>query len=139
MNIGPSPPNNEQVLVLPQCEARAWPAFGEDSSCMLARMRGATESAPPSSETLAVRHRTVRESKGSETVLMESEGIIVSAGLQRLRESPYSAVRRLSCEFAGGVLTLRGNVASFFHKQVAQQSVARLEGVNQVDNQVEVM
>jgi len=73
-----------------------------------------------------------------EIVLMESEGIIVSAGLQRLRESPYSAVRRLSCEFAGGVLTLRGNVASFFHKQVAQQSVAGLEGVDQVNNQVEV-
>jgi osmotically-inducible protein OsmY len=74
----------------------------------------------------------------TEIVLMESEGMIVRAGLQRLRESPYSAVRRLSCEFAGGVLTLRGNVASFFHKQVAQQSVAGLEGVDQVDNQVNV-
>jgi osmotically-inducible protein OsmY len=85
-----------------------------------------------------VRHSTEEESKGTEIVLMESEGMIVRAGLQRLRESPYSAVRRLSCEFAGGVLTLRGNVASFFHKQVAQQSVAGLEGVDQVDNQVNV-
>jgi osmotically-inducible protein OsmY len=83
-------------------------------------------------------HATEVESKGCEIVLMKSEGIIVSAGLQRLRESPYGAVRRLSCEFAGGVLTLRGNVASFFHKQIAQQSVAGLEGVAQVDNQIEV-
>jgi len=71
-------------------------------------------------------------------VLMRSEGIIVDAGLQRLRESPYGAVRRLTCDFADGVLTLRGNVASFFHKQVAQQSVAGLEGVDQVNNQIEV-
>ncbi len=74
---------------------------------------------------------------------MESEGIggeiIVSAGLQRLRESPYIAVRRLSCEFADGVLTLRGNVASFFHKQIAQQSVAGLDGVDQINNQIVVM
>ncbi|HEY2252076.1 MAG TPA: BON domain-containing protein, partial [Planctomycetaceae bacterium] len=78
------------------------------------------------------------QAKGRDNVLMGSEGIIVSAGLQRLRESPYGAVRRLSCEFADGVLTLRGNVASFFHKQVAQQSVVGLEGVDQVDNQIEV-
>ena len=75
---------------------------------------------------------------------MESEGmgggaIIVSAGLQRLRESPYIAVRRLSCEYADGVLTLRGNVASFFHKQIAQQSVAGLDGVDQINNQIVVM
>lgn len=72
-------------------------------------------------------------------MLIESEGIIVDAGRQRLRESPYIAVRRLSCEFAGGVLTLRGHVASFFHKQVAQQSVSGLAGVHQIDNQVQVI
>jgi osmotically-inducible protein OsmY len=76
-------------------------------------------------------------------VLIENEGmgegIVVSAGLQRLRESPYIAVRRLSCEFADGVLTLRGHVASFFHKQIAQQSVSGLEGVDQINNQIIVM
>jgi osmotically-inducible protein OsmY len=77
--------------------------------------------------------------KGNGSVVMESEGIIVNAGLQRLRESPYSAVRRLSCEFTDGVLTLRGHVGSFFHKQVAQQSVTGLDGVDQINNQVVVM
>lgn len=76
-------------------------------------------------------------------VLIDSDGtgaeFIVSAGMQRLRESPYSAVRRLSCDFADGVLTLRGHVASFFHKQVAQQSVSGLEGVDQINNQIIVM
>ncbi len=76
-------------------------------------------------------------------MLVENKGMegefVVSAGLQRLRESPYSAVRRLSCDFADGVLTLRGHVASFFHKQVAQQSVAGLEGVDQINNQIIVM
>jgi osmotically-inducible protein OsmY len=72
-------------------------------------------------------------------VSTENNGSIVSAGLQRLRQSPYNAVRRLSCECVGGVLTLRGTVASFFHEQIAQQSVAGLEGVNLVNNQVDVM
>jgi osmotically-inducible protein OsmY len=71
-------------------------------------------------------------------MLMKYDGTIASAGLQRLRESPYNEVRRLSCEFADGVLTLRGTVASFYHKQIAQQSVAGLDGVDRVDNQVDV-
>ena len=32
-----------------------------------------------------------------------------------------------------------GHVASFFHKQIAQQSVAGLEGVDQINNQIIVM
>ncbi|HEY1786005.1 MAG TPA: BON domain-containing protein, partial [Pirellulales bacterium] len=57
---------------------------------------------------------------------------------QRLKASPYESVRQLRCEFDAGVLTLRGSVASFFHKQIAQQSVAGLEGVDSISNQVEV-
>jgi hypothetical protein len=67
------------------------------------------------------------------------EGKVVTQGLKRLHESPYGAVRRVSCDFNGGVLTLRGNVGSFFHKQLAQQSMSGLEGVVRIDNQIEVL
>jgi osmotically-inducible protein OsmY len=58
--------------------------------------------------------------------------------LARLRQSPYAPVRETWCEFNEGVLILRGDVRSFFHKQVAQQSVAGMPGVVRVDNQIHV-
>ena len=55
-----------------------------------------------------------------------------------LRASPYMIVRKMSCEYREGVLLLRGRVASYYHKQVAQEAVARLEGVVEVVNEIEV-
>ncbi len=56
-----------------------------------------------------------------------------------LRRSPYPAVRRVSCEYCEGVLVLRGRLPSYYHKQVAQEAVARLEGVTGIVNEVEVV
>ena len=53
--------------------------------------------------------------------------------------SPYPEIRRLSCECNDdGVLFLRGHLASFYQKQLAQHAVLDLEGVTQVVNEVEV-
>ena len=65
--------------------------------------------------------------------------LVIEQGAQRLKESPYESVRRLQCEFDAGVLTLRGSVGSFFLKQVAQQSVIGLSGVERIDNQIQVL
>ncbi len=64
---------------------------------------------------------------------------IADAGLARLKQSPYAPVRETWCEFDHGVLILRGDVRSFFHKQIAQQSVAGLSGVERIDNQIHVL
>ena len=58
---------------------------------------------------------------------------------QRLRKSPYVTVRSVSCEYEAGVLFLRGRLASYYQKQLAQEAVAELEGVTQVVNQTEVI
>lgn len=63
---------------------------------------------------------------------------IVAVALQRLRNSPYRAMRRISCDCAQGVLFLRGKLFSFHEKQVAQETVAGIHGVHQVVNEVEV-
>ena len=56
-----------------------------------------------------------------------------------LRASAYHAVRGMSCEVNGGVLTLRGCVPSFHMKQVAQTEVQHLlESGMTLDNQLEV-
>jgi osmotically-inducible protein OsmY len=63
---------------------------------------------------------------------------IAAMAMERLRDSPYKAMRRVSCECKHGVLFLRGRLFSFHEKQVAQETVARIDGVTQVVNEVEV-
>ena len=57
----------------------------------------------------------------------------------RLQASPYLSIRRIFCMYDEGMLILRGRLPSFFHKQLAQASVADIEGVKQVVNQIEVL
>jgi hypothetical protein len=55
-----------------------------------------------------------------------------------LRNSPYLALRNVACDCRGGVLTLRGCLPTYYLKQVAQAVVARIDGVRQVVNDIEV-
>jgi osmotically-inducible protein OsmY len=55
-----------------------------------------------------------------------------------LRHSPYKVFAGVSCNCDRGVLFLRGRLSSFHHKQVAQEAVARVEGVTQVVNEIQV-
>jgi hypothetical protein len=56
-----------------------------------------------------------------------------------LRRNPYLALKNVSCDCHAGVLVLRGCLPSYYLKQVAQEAVACLEGVEAVDNRIEVM
>lgn len=55
-----------------------------------------------------------------------------------LRESRCQAFAAVSCRCESGVLLLRGRVSSYFLKQVAQESVARCDGVTHVVNEIDV-
>lgn len=63
---------------------------------------------------------------------------IAEAAKERLRNSPYFPLRKISCECEWGVLSLRGRLPSFYHKQLAQQAVSDVEGVSQIINEIEV-
>lgn len=65
--------------------------------------------------------------------------MVAEAAKGCLRRSPYSAVRTVSCEYHRGVLLLRGRLSTYYHKQLAQEAVAGLEGVSQVVNEIEVI
>jgi hypothetical protein len=65
---------------------------------------------------------------------------IVQAARDRLGTNPYFTIQELSCECDdNGVLFLRGRLASFYQKQLAQEAVARVPGVTRVVNQAEVV
>ena len=63
---------------------------------------------------------------------------IAEAATECLQNSPYRAVRRVLCECDHGILFLRGHLSTFYEKQVAQETVARVKGVTQVRNEIEV-
>ncbi len=63
---------------------------------------------------------------------------VTESARERLRSCPYKPVRLLACEFDRGVLRLRGRLSSSYQKQLAQQAVIGLSGVEQVVNEVVV-
>ena len=55
-----------------------------------------------------------------------------------LQSSPYVGLGRLRIEAQEGAIRLQGRVGTFFHKQMAQEIVRRLDGVERVENLLEV-
>lgn len=60
---------------------------------------------------------------------------LVHTALQR---SPYLATRNLRFEADQGQVTLRGVVKTYYQKQIAQEILRRVDGVQEIDNQLEV-
>lgn len=58
---------------------------------------------------------------------------------QRLGNTSYHFLRFVDCCFQNGVLTLSGRVPSFYLKQMAQTVLANIEGVDRIDNRVDVV
>ena len=73
-----------------------------------------------------------------DSIAVVDVGRILEAAMERLRASPYKAMRRVSCECKHDVLFLRGRLSSFHEKQVAQEVVSGVSGVTQVVNEIEV-
>lgn len=67
-----------------------------------------------------------------------SAELIADAARQRLAQSPYRSIQRLSCQVEGRILKLEGQLPSFYQNQLAQAAVAGIEGVDRIVNLVEV-
>ncbi len=55
-----------------------------------------------------------------------------------LRACPYREVRKTTCLLHKGVLLLRGDVSSFYMKQIAQTVLMNVEGVKHIVNSIHV-
>jgi osmotically-inducible protein OsmY len=64
---------------------------------------------------------------------------IAKVAKQRIVHQPHLSIQRIWCDFDEGRLFLRGQVPSFYFKQLAQEAVADVEGVEQVVNEIEVL
>jgi hypothetical protein len=56
-----------------------------------------------------------------------------------LHSNPYLALKNISCDLLDGVLFLRGCLPTYYLKQLAQEAVADLNGVDRIDNQIQVV
>ena len=56
-----------------------------------------------------------------------------------LRKSAYAQLHRVRCEVVDRTLFLRGDVSSFHIKQMAQEELRDIEGIDQIYNFVQVV
>ena len=70
---------------------------------------------------------------------LESSRRVVEGAEHCLRNNSYLALKNVSCEYNEGVLTLRGCLPTYYLKQIAQTAVARVAGVERVNNEIEVI
>jgi osmotically-inducible protein OsmY len=59
----------------------------------------------------------------------------VSSALQR---NPYISGRSLFFETTQGRVVLKGTVRSYFQKQMAQEAIRSLDGVHEIQNELQV-
>jgi osmotically-inducible protein OsmY len=64
---------------------------------------------------------------------------LVEVAQRHLQRSAYREVRMVECEFHQGSLRLKGKLATFYFKQLAQTAVAGVHGVDRVVNEIEVV
>ncbi len=69
------------------------------------------------------------------------QGHVECTARRRLSDAcPYVLYfEKISLNFADGVLTLRGQLPSFYLKQMLQEHLRGIEGVARIDNQVHVV
>ncbi|MEX0614175.1 MAG: BON domain-containing protein [Pirellulales bacterium] len=67
---------------------------------------------------------------------------LVAPLCERIQEAltinPYVPSRQVRVEATDGRVVLTGNVRSFFQKQMAQEAIRRIDGVERIDNLLEV-
>lgn len=55
-----------------------------------------------------------------------------------LTSSPYLSAKQFRIEADGGTVRLEGTVGSFYQKQMAQELLRRVDGVERIENQLQV-
>ena len=56
-----------------------------------------------------------------------------------IQNNPHLGHRKLHFETREGCVVLRGTVKTYYQKQMAQEALRRLEGVERIENNLEVV
>ena len=58
---------------------------------------------------------------------------------EAIENDPHVGQRQLRFESHDGRVILRGDVTSYYQKQMAQEALRRVDGVREIENQIEVI
>ncbi len=72
------------------------------------------------------------------TIFSERSGELLQRIDTAIKSSPHLSGHEVVCQEESGIVVLHGRVGSFFQKQMAQEALKRLEGVERVINELEV-
>lgn len=64
---------------------------------------------------------------------------VVQEAQTKLNASSHRFTRSVECDYADGILKIRGKVPSFYLKQTAQSLIQGIDGVDRVDNEIVVV
>ncbi len=56
-----------------------------------------------------------------------------------ISDNPYLSGKHLRFETEQGKVVLRGTVHSFYQKQMAQEALRKIDGVSEIENQLQVV
>ena len=72
------------------------------------------------------------------SLLFSGSSEVIESAKDSLQRKLYTAAHGVSCDYCNGVLYLAGRSNSFYEKQMAQEVVLRLDGVQRIENQLQV-
>lgn len=72
------------------------------------------------------------------TIRTSASGELLQRVDTAIKKSPHLSSHHVFCQEDRGVVVLHGKVKTFFEKQMAQESVRALDGVEKVVNELEV-
>ena len=92
-------------------------------------------------QVMTLRRTATPTQTSAETIQLKApeQGTVVRDALRFFRSSSYSELRTIQCESRDDVLILRGRVSTFFMKQLAQERIRSIKGVNAVINDLQVV
>ena len=57
---------------------------------------------------------------------------------KRLNNTGYRSLSSVRCRFHEGTLTLKGEVPSYYHKQIAQEAIRKIGNFKAIVNEIDV-
>jgi osmotically-inducible protein OsmY len=72
-------------------------------------------------------------------IRFESEQLLAKLVREAFRQNSYRQLRQMDCRSIGTTVVLRGTADSFYIKQIAQYTASKVDGVQRVVNEIEVL
>lgn len=69
---------------------------------------------------------------------LDTSELLLRSARTILEASSHAALKSVDCQCYAGTVTLSGRLPSYYHKQLAQELIARIEGVHAIVNSTEV-